>query len=315
MKKNLLYYLLIAMCSVGLFASCSDDDEESFSGTYQGENLVLTVGGVEQTEKTVVLKGATLELNAIVPGEETTIVPINISEGKITGTDSNADRTVTVEGTVANGVLTAKVTLKMLSPLVGTWNIFDGNVTLKAEAPEGTKLYFLENEVDVATYQMILPLMMGSMPQAYLKDIIFKENGYLVANYAPDGNAGEKGWVASPENAVQWYVKDGQVYLLPNLGAIMTPKSESSNPLLDLLTNGMPVNFTIDETGSEKKLSVYVTREQMLPMMDILIPLVENMDTTGNMILGMMKIAIPEMKTTLESCTTFDLGMDLKEAK
>lgn len=303
------------MCSVGLFASCSDDDEESFSGTYQGENLVLTVGGVEQTEKTVVLKGATLELNAIVPGEETTIVPINISEGKITGTDSNADRTVTVEGTVANGVLTAKVTLKMLSPLVGTWNIFDGNVTLKAEAPEGTKLYFLENEVDVATYQMILPLMMGSMPQAYLKDIIFKENGYLVANYAPDGNAGEKGWVASPENAVQWYVKDGQVYLLPNLGAIMTPKSESSNPLLDLLTNGMPVNFTIDETGSEKKLSVYVTREQMLPMMDILIPLVENMDTTGNMILGMMKIAIPEMKTTLESCTTFDLGMDLKEAK
>ncbi|MCD7927219.1 MAG: DUF4925 domain-containing protein [Bacteroides sp.] len=315
MKKNLLYYLLIAMCSVSLFASCSDDDEESFSGTYQGENLVLTVGGVEQTEKTVVLKGATLELNAIVPGEETTIVPINISEGKITGTDSNADRTVTVEGTVANGVLTAKVTLKMLSPLVGTWNIFDGNVTLKAEAPEGTKLYFLENEVDVATYQMILPLMMGSMPQAYLKDIIFKENGYLVANYAPDGNAGEKGWVASPENAVQWYVKDGQVYLLPNLGAIMTPKSESSNPLLDLLTNGMPVNFTIDETGSEKKLSVYVTREQMLPMMDILIPLVENMDTTGNMILGMMKIAIPEMKTTLESCTTFDLGMDLKEAK
>lgn len=316
MKKNLFYYLFAVICSVTLFTSCSDDDDEDFSGTYQGENLVLTVGGVAQTEKTAVLRASTLELNSVIPGEATTTIPVTFSGDKLTGTDSNADRTVTVEGTITNNVLNANITLKMTSPLVGTWNIFDGNVTLKVEAPEGTKLYFLENELDVTTYQMFLPMMMGSMPHAYLKDVTFKENGYLVANYDSEGNAGKNAWIASPDNAVQWYVKDGQVYLLPNLGVIIPKNANSdSNPLLGLLTNGMPLNFAINTTDGEKKLSVYVTKDQMLPMMDILISLVGNMDTTGNVLLGMMKIAIPEMKTTLESCTTFDLGLDLKGAE
>lgn len=316
MKKNLFYYLFAVICSVSLFASCSDDDDDLL-GTYEGENLVLTVDGVSQIEKTAVLKGATLELNSVIPGETTTVIPVTISGDKISGTDANSDRTVTVQGTIVNNVLTANVTLKMTSPLVGTWNIFEGNITLNIEAPEGTKLHFMENEMDVATYQMILPLMMGSVPYAYLKDITFEENGYLVANYDPKGNAGASGWIASPANAVQWYVKDGQVYLLPNLSAIIppAPKSDAPNPLLSLLTNGMPVNFIIDTTGDEKKLSVYVTREQMLPMMDILIQLIEGMDTTGDVMLGMMKIVMPEMKATLEACTTFDLGMDLKRAE
>lgn len=316
MKKNLFYYLFAVICSVSLFTSCSDDDDEDFSGTYKDDNLVLTVSGVAQTGKAAVLNGSTLELNSIIPGETTTTIPVIISGEKITGTNTNSDRTVTVEGTIINNVLTANVILKMNSPLVGTWDIFEGNVTLKITAPEGTVLSFLQNEMDVATYQAILPMLMGSMPSAYLKDITFKEDGYLIANYAPEGNAGENGWVASPANAVQWYVKEGQVYLLPNLSAIIpTPKSTGSDPLLSLLANGLPVNFSIDTTGSDKKLNVYVTKEQMLPMMDILISLVNNMDTSGNLILGMMKIVIPEMKTTLESCTTFDLGLDLKRAE
>lgn len=316
MKKNLFYYLFAVICSMSLFPSCSDDDDDLLR-TYEGENLVLTVDGVSQIEKTAVLKGATLELNSVIPGEATTVIPVTISGDKISGTDTSSDRTVTVQGTIINNVLTANVTLKITNPLVGTWNIFEGNITLKVEAPEGTKLHFMENEMDVATYQMMLPLMMGSVPYAYLKDITFKENGYLVANYDSEGNAGTSGWMASPENAVQWYVKDGQVYLLPNLSAIIppTPKSDATNPLLSLLTNGMPVNFVIDTTGDEQKLNVYVTKQQMLPMMDILIKMIEGMDTTGNLMLGMMKIIMPEMKMTLETCTTFDLGMDLKRAE
>ncbi len=47
MKKNLFYYLFTVICSVTLFASCSDDDEKVVNPvpqtTFTGENgLQLT---------------------------------------------------------------------------------------------------------------------------------------------------------------------------------------------------------------------------------------------------------------------------------
>ena len=50
MKKNLFYYLFTVICSVTLFASCSDDDEKVVNPvpqtTFTGENgLQLTYNG------------------------------------------------------------------------------------------------------------------------------------------------------------------------------------------------------------------------------------------------------------------------------
>ncbi len=48
MKKNLFYYLFAMICSVALFASCSDDDDEvtgltidQVVGTFTGQLEVL----------------------------------------------------------------------------------------------------------------------------------------------------------------------------------------------------------------------------------------------------------------------------------
>lgn len=308
MKKSLLS-LFTVLCALSFFTACSDDDKVDYSGTYEGEKLVLKLGDIVQTDKSVNISSSDFVMNNVIAGEATTKVPVTFTDTKFSGTDTNADRIITVDGSIENNILTANVTLKLTNTLVGTWSIYDGNITAKVEAPAGTKLFFLENELTVEQYQMILPALMGSMPQAYLKDITFKDNGFLVANYDAAGEAGGKNdsWQSSPENAVRWYVKENQVYLVPNLSAIM-PKSTGPN-LGDMLANGIPLNFVI----KDGVLNAYVTKDQMLPMMDIIIGLVANIDSSDNIILGMMKLVLPEMKQTLEKCTKFELGMNLKK--
>lgn len=56
MKKNLFYYLFTVICSVTLFASCSDDDEKVVNPvpqtTFTGENgLQLTYNGAPMLGK------------------------------------------------------------------------------------------------------------------------------------------------------------------------------------------------------------------------------------------------------------------------
>ena len=41
MKKNLFYYLFAMICSVALFASCSDDDDE-VTGLTIDQGMILT---------------------------------------------------------------------------------------------------------------------------------------------------------------------------------------------------------------------------------------------------------------------------------
>lgn len=60
MKKNLFYYLFTVICSVTLFASCSDDDEKVVNPvpqtTFTGENgLQLTYNGAPMLGKKLLL--------------------------------------------------------------------------------------------------------------------------------------------------------------------------------------------------------------------------------------------------------------------
>lgn len=68
MKKNLFYYLFAVICSVGVFTSCSDDDDPDFSqaieqeiaGTYKGTldiSLDAVVVGKDLPKKYSNIKG------------------------------------------------------------------------------------------------------------------------------------------------------------------------------------------------------------------------------------------------------------------
>lgn len=61
MKKNLFYYLFAVICSVTLFTSCSDDDDEKMVNpvpqtTFTGENgLQLTYNGAPMRVRKLLL--------------------------------------------------------------------------------------------------------------------------------------------------------------------------------------------------------------------------------------------------------------------
>ncbi|MCD8184539.1 MAG: hypothetical protein LUE99_17415 [Bacteroides sp.] len=136
MKKNLFYlFALTLICSMGLFAACSDDDKpevpptvEDIVAEYSGEDLKLTVGGVESAEgaKIELAKGEsadkmTIILSNIVPGVDEFKIPDatfaaetrSMYVSKLSGeaSDDVSGYNVKVEGTVDEKILTASVTL------------------------------------------------------------------------------------------------------------------------------------------------------------------------------------------------------------
>lgn len=160
MKKNLFYYLFAVICSVTLFASCSDDDDKivcpidgtvftdqsglqlTYSGTPmfgkvvqfepQGDKAVLTLSGVTLNNED--LQRADMPIPAIatagvVPGEQTTILNVDlVIEGdnvSFEGTDEKDGRVLRYKGTATKSgmQLDLNVTLPE-NELAGTsWNL------------------------------------------------------------------------------------------------------------------------------------------------------------------------------------------------
>jgi len=160
MKKNLFFYLFAVICSVGLFTSCSDDDDEVVcpvnetvfsdeSGlqlTYSGEPMLgKVVEFVPQGDKAVLtLSGAPLALSdmqrsampvpafgtaGVVPGEQTTTlnVDLKIEGDKVSfqGTDEKEGRVLTYKGEATQSGMKLDVNVTMSETgLVGTsWNL------------------------------------------------------------------------------------------------------------------------------------------------------------------------------------------------
>ena len=162
MKKNLFYYLFAVICSVTLFASCSDDDDKvvspvgettftdanglqlTYSGaTMLGKKVTFSPNAADATKATLTLAGeldlsslinrstgASPQALGVIPGEITTVLNVEnivIDGDKVTfeGLDENNGRTVKYNGEVSSQVM--KLALDVTMPankLVGTsWNL------------------------------------------------------------------------------------------------------------------------------------------------------------------------------------------------
>lgn len=322
MKKNLLY-LFALICSVSVFTGCSDDDAPDYSGTYKGETLVLKLAGDTLEKKEVVINGAEIVLKNVILGEESTKIPVTFDGTTFKGSDAGENRTVSIEGSIENLIMTAEVTMKITSPIVGKWAISteideDGSkhVTdgIYFDLDEDKTYDFFFSSYDPKTYAKEFNNTVGGILGGLLFDITLKEDGTIVATY----NAGspldpsKTDIKESPANAVRYYIKDNQIYLVPNLEVLMS-KSDNGINIGALLENGIPLNLNI---SGDDNFIAYVTKEQMAPFMVILKPMVENLPNDGmDGMAPLIKMIATEFFINFDKSEKFSLGLNMDRVK
>lgn len=275
MKKS-LFYLFALICSVSLFTSCKDDDpswKKLPSQEITAENLTLTTdvpGAADASVKLVMsdAQNGVMTLNNAVRGIETVDIDVTVAEQedgsfKFQGekvvvaqtkaiTDLISSTTVRVSGTISLAGQ-AEVTVNTIAAgnLVKKWNLVDTVTYDKNNSPahapfllqwvapykkeDGNDNYAAANVTNMGT-NIISRIMIG-----LLKDVEFKANGSIVANYAKDveidaneligGMFGGDGsfptadgvdWATSPENLAYWYAAENNINVLLNIPAIVT---------------------------------------------------------------------------------------------
>lgn len=355
MKNKLV---LLVILGITFFASCSDDDDKygpkDFNGTYSATStdhvLDLKYSDAIFTGKSVEFnsvdgKKATFKLQGVVPGEQEIVFP-NVD---LTGSNSvysfsaenkDADRAVTLAGTVEKGKLTLKVDVKFAqNDLMNTW---DFSSVKMAWTPHDYPL----TEVDLGITKMKLttgllatmaPTMLGKELKNYLQNVTFREDGNIVAMYnaatateADPEPAAD--WQASPLNLVHYRVKDGVCYVYLNIEMIMRQveedqargRSTGTDPILgaleQLLTNGIPVHFEITDGSA---LYVYLD-EVVLKQVGPLVPMLEGLipdDTAfeasflGKTISVPLKPILENLPGALEATTDMEVGLKFNVAE
>lgn len=319
MKKNLFYYLFAVICSACIFTSCSDDDDDTKSGTYEGENLSLTFDEVPLSGKSARLEGNTLTITNLLPGEPTLAMAVSFDGDKIEGINSNTYRDVKVSGSISNNKMNANVTVtSKVSDLIGTWTLPDLNTTgvpalYFALKTSKTEVEFGDQKETPETVQNFVSYMGSSMLPMFLRDITFAEDGNITASYNSDMST--PAYTTSPKGMAFYNVVDGKLFISINVAGIIadTSKERATNDLsgmtelIALAEQGIP--FTMENKDGYMK--VYIGKD-LLTKVTPLFPLLVNMMPTDYQFYG--KILV-QLGTIIDESTSADLGLTVSKAK
>lgn len=250
--------------------------------------LVLTYSEKELIGKTVSLDQKDgkyiLTLQNIVPGEtQTSIELASLTEtndaypfeGTLTTAEGNK---LTYKGNVKSGTLT--IDLKVVLPtndIMGTWPLAASyskriGTSRPPKIDKSSALVFeWESSADAispffSVVKIMLPDMCAALLNGVLKDITFKEDGNIIASYAPMTpevlekcmskqaseiiTRSESDWVSSPLNLAFYYIKDGKLFIIPNM---------------DMITRQIELDKTKSDKGN-------FDLSQILPLLQVLIP-------------------------------------------
>lgn len=244
MKKNLFYYLFAVICSVSLFTSCSDDDDEV--------NPIL--GTWELSKATV-----------------------------------NEDDVYTGNG-----------------PLAMTWTTPEGTEVLSMSTPEFA--------------DWIETLGSAILPQV-LKDITFKEDGNIIATYS-DAGIDISGsapvtpvWKTSePKYATFKMSGNNQILVflnLENIVATANNRADASDllPVLELVKNGIPVNYELSVDGKNIRFFIDKTLVDKVSPLLALINDVELPDMGG--MEALIPVIVGQISEALKVTNKIEIGLRL----
>lgn len=333
MKKNLLY-LFAVICTASFFTACSDDDEKvdeswkEIAGTYKTDSLNLNGETVKDETISVAIEALTagtgsVELNNIVIGEAK--VKLDVTLEKLTnatstngyayslkGENSNDDRQVSVEGTVSDGILTIKTTYKVVSPVVGAWNLnivedpsignsLSADIVMNVEGAEGSDMMV----------QFMKPIIGQLLAQKVESVTVnYGEDGKLGISFKTTAAGGNAESIMAIINMLdlRYYVQttDGksQLYLAINKaflemgGQMMGEEMLAAIKSLMVETGNyyaLPLNMAIDGNSAQ----FYVSKDFLLKVLPIVTPLVPG-DFAGY---------ISMLEGMITGATTFDFGL------
>lgn len=311
MVKKLLYVFSI-VCAFSLFTACSDDDNESntpdtwekLSKTYEKEQVKIAMGevAVPAEGKTVEIKAtsaekATVTLNNIVVENKKVVVETSLKETdgtySFTGESTVGNCTVSVNGTVKDGVASVVYSRKLTDPIVGSWNMkFIPNGTDKA-ADIHTLINTgnVENDAQMAgMLKMVGALLAKEVDSVNVK---LNENGVLGISWKKTGTDKMQSLdeIAKMIN-LQYYVADNKFMIAIDksyVSALTALGKDALNKLgikMDdilalLVDNGGYYALPLNVKTQDNDAIFYMNKEQILPVLDIVTPLLDKISSPG----------------------------------
>ena len=267
---------MVVLC-MAVLSAC--DDDESGIG-YSGDNLSLTVAGMQLNGREATLDGSTLTVKQAIPGETETVFQVENDGSRLSGTNSNENRDVTLDGTINGNGLDLTLTMDVKHKLAAQWDvaglIFDIETSQDSVDFNGTKI----------TVEEFVSLMQiaGAMLPAIVPNITLQQNGNVTAYYATNLQEAMGGetpvYATSPESMAIYNVIGQEIYVTLDLAGIVndamasTPStqamqySRAESNILDSFSNGIPLLWRDNSTTGG--VDVYVTREMMLPVVQAL---------------------------------------------
>lgn len=327
MKHNFLGVLILGTL---FFGACNDDDNDSKTMTFNGENLTVSVSGMSRSSKEATLEGTTLTVKNAIPGESETSFTVENTGDKIVGTNSNANRDVTLDGTLANGKLDLSLTMDVKHKMANKWGVkgllfnidTDQTVFMEGETPEET--------MTVEEFKSLLTFG-GALLPVIIPEIDLQKDGNISAKYATnimDILSSETPiYATSPQGSALYNVANDNLYVALNLTTIMGDMENISLPttfslsrenlstslesIIASLENGLPLLMREVENGTE----VYVTKAMMLPYVKTLPTLLALAgDSLGENKEAIIKLVTAVVKL-IENSKSCELGLILSMEK
>lgn len=278
MKKKLLY-LFALICSMSMFTACSDDDDKPNwkklpTQEISAGNLALTTNTLPQVGASVKLamvdeNNGVLTLTKAIRGVNEIEIDVVVTEQtgglfQYQGTASVPTTKVVSElvssiAVKVNGNITmdgkakVEVTTETSGDLVKKWLLCDKLYTttgtdVKRRPYAPAKINLLSTYSGGKTADNISNLGSGILSAVMvklLKDVEFKADGNIVADYAQEINietadivkgilsslpsTSNVSWVTSPTNFAYWYVSGDHINLVLNLSSIINKIMENQD--------------------------------------------------------------------------------------
>lgn len=279
MKKR-LFYLFALICSVSLFTSCSDDDDDIKSPVDEttftdASGLALTYSGEpmlgkqvqftpQGTKAVITLSSSGLDLSGlvrstgqtasggIIPGQGPTTlnVDLNINGDKATfeGTSEQNGHAIAYKGEVTTGAM--KLDLNVTVPtnaLTGTsWNLIPPSSTVPT-VPFHIVWKSTHQAQMEGIIKMMLPMIkiqeqtLPKLLSAVLGKVTFLPDGNIQAEYKKE--PADETFQTSPLNIAMYRVVNNQVLVHLNLNQIMaiTANPDTRASIEDVLPELIPV--------------------------------------------------------------------------